>query len=179
MQMKSIRGWWVPAGLGVVAIALASCGESDDRVAQNGDPITVPVQAQAAVATAALHPATLGEGEVVATSDSLPPEIEVEVADRTVTPGKAIEITAIGSEDVREMMLTDGRGKATSFVYDLPSRSWKAYYRVPMKPSSDRLGLSVTAKNEGRRWRRVWLFLDVRNPEIATASGSATPDSVR
>jgi hypothetical protein len=180
--MKSNRVWWVSAGLcAAAAMTLVGCGGSEDQVAlKEQPPLTVPIEAQQAVAAAALpSSAQQEEGEVVAGADSLAPEVEVETRDPIVTPGKAIEITAIGSDDVREVELSDGRGKTTSFVYDLPTRTWKAYYRVPMKSGSDRLGLSVTAKNEGRRWRRVWLFLEVRSAEMATVPGSSSPDSTR
>jgi hypothetical protein len=175
--MKSER--WFGLGLGaILVIALASCG--GEKVEQKAEaPLRVPLEPQAAVASASLAPAAHEEGEVVAGTDSLPPEVEVEVADSSVTPGEAVEITAIGSDDVREMLLTDGRGKATSFVYDLPSRSWKAYYRVPMRSGADRLGLSVTARNESHRWRRVWLFLEVKSPEVASVPGATAPDSTR
>jgi hypothetical protein len=33
---------------------------------------------------------------------------------------------------------------------------------VPLKTSTDRLGISLTAKNGDKGWRRVWVFLNVQ-----------------
>jgi hypothetical protein len=169
------------AMMSVIGLALAGCG-GDQKVAQNSEaPLRVPVDQTATVAamTGTPGPTTADEGEVAVSADSLPPEISVEVGDSVVDPGEAIEISALGSPDVREVTMSDGLGHTTSFVYDLPAKAWKAWYRVPMKRPGDRLGLSVTAKNQGERWRRVWLFLQIADPTVSTATPEAVQDSTR
>jgi hypothetical protein len=157
---------------GGLALVLAGCGGEQQVADKTEAPLRVPVEQTATVAAMTGAPASTPEEEVVASADSLPPEVAVEVMDHTVEPGEAIEITALGSPDVRDVVMSDGMGHSTAFVYDLPAKAWKAYYRVPMKHSGERLGLSVTAKNDGNRWRRVWLFLDIADPTVSTATDS-------
>ena len=52
-------------------------------------------------------------------------------------------------------MLWDGIHDRQAFAYDSTNSLWRATYRVPLKPSFERVGLSVTAQNESNRWRRV------------------------
>lgn len=165
---------------GGLALALVGCG-GDQKVSERADaPLRVPVEQTATVAAMSSVPsAAHEEDEVVPSADSLPPEIAVDVMDHTVEPGEAIEITALGSPDVRDVILSDGLGRTTAFVYDIPAKAWKAWYRVPMKHEGERLGLSVTAKNDGSRWRRVWLFLEVASPTSSTATTEAPQDSTR
>jgi len=94
-------------------------------------------------------------------TQSLPPEIAVSIADTLVQPGAGIEITAEGTPDVTEMVLWDGLNDAQAFYHDSSRNEWKVSYRVPLRPRQERIGLSVTAKNEAGRWRRVWVFLHV------------------
>ena len=61
------------------------------------------------------------------------------------------------------MALSDGRGDALPMVKDSTGNVWRVNYRVPLRPKTDRLGLAVTAKNEGNRWRRVWMFLRIND----------------
>ena len=169
--------------LTALALAVVGCGGSDEQkvASTTGSVQTIPVDPNGAVAAAL--PIQTGqeseEGEVFPSAETLPPAIDVSVADTLVAPGAAIEITVLGSPDVRDVVLTDGVGKVTAFVYDLQAKSWRAFYRVPMKSRSDRLGLSVTAKNDGNRWRRVWLFLRVEDQGLTTQSGPALPDSTQ
>jgi len=67
-------------------------------------------------------------------------------------------------------------------VRDEVGNTWRVGYRVPLRPGTDRLGLSVTAKNESHRWRRVWLFLQVndgRQEADAAAKEVSEGDSLR
>jgi hypothetical protein len=84
------------------------------------------------------------------------------------TPG-VIEITAQGSDDVSQIGLSDGLGRMQLFTHDPASSVWHVLYRVPVGTTKDRLALSVTALNDVNRWRRVWVFVNVRQ----TASSSA------
>jgi hypothetical protein len=171
-------------GLGLIAAAFAisfivgGCGEHRERTAA-----TAPATNEAStVATAtAVAPSSPGsptresqENDPVVDVDSLPPEVTAAVGDTLVTPGAAVEITAEASIDATELVLWDGIGRRQSFVYDLKGKVWRTYYRVPMK-SVNRLALSVTAKSQGGRWRRVWVFLDVQRPsEVAEPLPSPT-----
>ena len=168
------------AMLTALTAAVVGCGASDEQKA-GGSAHAVPVDQNAAVVAALPTQTGQGsdEGEVFASVDSLPPEIDVTVADTVVVPGAAIEITALGSPDVRDVVLMDGMGKSTSFVYDLQAKAWRTFYRVPMKNRTERLGLSVTAKNDGHRWRRVWLFLRIEKEGLTTQPGRVVPDSTQ
>jgi hypothetical protein len=42
---------------------------------------------------------------------------------------------------------------------------WRAQDRVPLHPRHERFGVSVTARNDADRWRRVWVFLNVGAPD--------------
>jgi len=100
----------------------------------------------------------------VESSDELkavPPDAVVAVSDTFVTAGQPIEVVVQGTSDVTEMALSDGRGDALPMVRDSSSDVWRVNYRVPLRPKTDRLGLSVTAKNDTNRWRRVWVFLQI------------------
>jgi hypothetical protein len=172
-------------GLGLIAAAFAisfivgGCGDHRDRSAA-----TAPTSNEGnTVATAtAVAPSMPGspsresqENDPVVDVDSLPPEVSASVADTLVTPGAAVENTAAASIAATELVLWDGIGRRQSFVYDLNGKVWRTYYRVPIK-STNRLALSVTAKSQGGRWRRVWVFLDVRRPSVvAEPSPSPTP----
>lgn len=153
------------AGLLVAAVLVGfivgGCGEQSGQVASNGPQVERTAETSAVVA---MNPgpsgATSVEGADVPSPDSLPPEVVASVTDTLIIPGAAVEITAQTSVDARDVLLSDGRGSPQPFVYDGAGKVWRAYYRVPLK-SDDRLGLSVTAKNTGGRWRRVWVFLNV------------------
>jgi len=171
-------------GLGLIVAAFAisfiagGCGQHQERAAA-----TAPVSSQTGVATAmAVAPGTTTQTQAhdseandpVVDVDSLPPEVSASVQDSVVTPGAAVEITAEASIDATDLVLWDGIGKRQSFVYDLKGKVWRTYYRVPMK-SANRLALSVTAKAQGGRWRRVWVFVNVQRPsEVVEPSPSPT-----
>jgi hypothetical protein len=172
----------VPRQVALVMMAVwaVGCGGDGD---QKSASIQEPVEAVHVVHTgetpSGMLPVqtglTQGEAEVVPSADSLPPDIVTSVSETVVEPGTAIEITAEGSADVREVILSDGIGRTQSFVYDLEAKSWRTFYRVPMRVQGERLGLSVTAKNDGNRWRRVWLFLDIQRERIPADSASTQP----
>jgi hypothetical protein len=102
------------------------------------------------------------ESSTPLTSDSLPPEVDAAAMDSVVTPGAVVEISALASEDVVDMGLSDGIGKEQPFAYDSTMNVWRALYRVPIRNSKDRIGLAVTATNQGGHWRRVWVFLNLQ-----------------
>lgn len=92
---------------------------------------------------------------------SVPPDLVAAVSDTFVTAGQPVEVVVQGTPDVTEMALADGRGDPIPMVRDTSDDTWRVDYRVPLKPKQNRLGLSVTAKNEQKKWARVWLFLTV------------------
>jgi hypothetical protein len=95
-------------------------------------------------------------------ADALPPEVDAAPGDSVVTPGAVVEISALASPDVVDMGLSDGVGREQPFAYDSTMKVWRVFYRVPMRNSGDRVGLAVTATNQGGHWRRVWVFLNLQ-----------------
>jgi hypothetical protein len=165
-----------PVAAGLI---LSSCG--GQKTAS-----TTAASSQGSVAEAAEIPhtdavttsATPGQPQAVGTDstkqlsiDALPPDIVVNPVDSAVTRGQAVEITVEGTPDVTEMSLSDGLNDAQAFYYDSNDKVWKAVYRVPLRPKSERLGLSVTARTDANRWRRVWVFLNVNDESQAKAEG--------
>jgi len=144
----------------------ASAGSSQDVVAASA---SVPASGPVAVGQAVQGPDQIA----MVSNDSLPPDVDASITERQVTPGTIIEVTAKGSPDVEEVLLSDGIGKPQRFVYDSTADLWRASYRVPIKLKGDRLELAVTAKNEIGRWRRVWVFAIVER-EAPKDSTSAT-----
>ena len=105
---------------------------------------------------------------------SVPPDLVAAVSDTFVTAGQPIEVKVQGTPDIVEMALADGRGDPIPMVRDSSDDTWRVDYRVPLKPKQNRLGLSVTAKNEQKKWARVWLFLTVDDGKQQVES---TPDT--
>jgi hypothetical protein len=99
------------------------------------------------------------------------------VSDTFVTAGEPVVVSVEGTPDITEMALSDGRGDALPMVKDTTSNCWRVGYRVPLRPKQDRIGLSITAKNEQHRWSRVWLFLQVDDGKQSVETPSASPDS--
>lgn len=154
------------------AIAASGCGKhtidqgsgtggGDQAVNRTGSESAVLASAPAPLGT---PDTTAGATEAPAAGhpDALPPEVEAAVVDSVVTPGSVVEISALASEDVVDMGLSDGRGKEQPFAYDSTMSVWRVLYRVPIRSASDRLGLAVTATNSAGHWRRVWVFLDLQ-----------------
>lgn len=108
---------------------------------------------------------------------SVPPDVIVAASDTFVTAGQPIEVHVQGTDDITEMALSDGRGDALPMVFDSTTNVWRVNYRVPLRPRTDRLGLSVTAKNDSNRWRRVWLFLQVDDGKQQVET--ETPDEMK
>jgi hypothetical protein len=186
---RALRAWTVGhCLLGLLAAALAGCGGGERRTASHdldsGAMVTVPVhetsrdvRALAAAATAldgvqserpsGGSPAPVPEG-------GMPPDIVVSASNTRVVPGEVIDIVVEATPDVVEMSLWDGIGGRLPMVYDADLRAWHVAYRVPLKLPWERTGLAVTAKNEDRRWRRAWVFIETQRPgSLADSSGGA------
>lgn len=106
-----------------------------------------------------------------AIAESLPPEIDATVSEEPVAPGSVIEISAVGSSDVTEMVVTDARGKTYPMTRIEETGAWRVFYRIPIKVPGDRVALSVTGRNGVNQWQRVWVFPKVVREE-ATADSS-------
>ena len=150
----------------VVTIGLAEgCAHDRTRVSNEASGSSSATQ-QATVVSA--EGMTVGASSPYAASEvtsngerSVPPDLEAAVSDTFVTAGQPIEVVVQGTSDITEMALADGRGDPIPMVRDSSDDTWRVDYRVPLKPKQNRLGLSVTAKNEHGKWARRWLFLTV------------------
>ena len=162
------------------AVPLTGCGSHGESRAPSQP------EAQASVAAPAeqgspvskapgMSQGNASAGEPSATHpDSMPPDLAVSVGDTLVTPGETVELTARGTPDVVEVTLWDGVHERLAFTRDAQGNTWRVQYRVPLRLTSERLGLSVTAKNEAGRWRRVWVFLSPRDGATETHADSTS-----
>ena len=155
------------------ATLAAGCGEQKIEQASASSNVE-----PAAMSAPVAQPATPVEGGSTSQAESTSnaaegpgPEVAASIGDTLGTLGGVVEITAEASDDVVEVVLKDDLGRKQPLSYDADHKVWKTSYRVPMRLSSDRLGLSVTARNDAHQWRRVWLFLEVQGAQNATSSG--------
>jgi hypothetical protein len=180
-------GAWV--GLTVVALVggvmfLESCGGSRTTPARTashpdastGAPVAVVASTDGVEGGVAAEQGLLQVGDGSAHEPlSAPPDVIASVSDTVVSAGQPVEVTVEATPDVTEMALADGLGDAIPMVRDSNGLTWRANFRVPLRPRSERLGLSVTAKNQDHRWRRVWLFLEVESARPAEPTAVETP----
>jgi hypothetical protein len=158
------------------AFLFAGCG-SNDTSTQVAQQQTSAIDVSGASVMPASAPPASSSNEsdrYVTSADSLPPEVAVTVSESTVVPGGVIEITAESSPDAVEVTLSDGIGKQQPLAYDDAGKVWRGFYRVPLRTSSERLGLSVVAKNGAHRWHRVWTFLTIDREEPCSPDSSMT-----
>ena len=172
----SAAGFLLGAAIVVATLSmLTGCGDGSTPVASTPAPAPMQQNAVASVeparpapAPVVRHPQPGGETRSVA------PDVVFAVSDTFVTAGQPIEVTASATEDVTAMALSDGRGDSLPMVRDTTGGMWRVNYRVPLRPHGNRLGLSVTAKNDTQQWRRVWLFLQVTDgkPQVQAETPS-------
>ncbi len=189
---EDVRERWVTGvmWLGALALALLATAVVMSGCDRTSTPSTT---AQSVSPGAAVVPAsTIGPTEPARNAapaltvkkvdavHTVAPDIAVSVPDTLVMPGQAIEVTVEGTPDVTEMALWDGLSEKLPMVID-STGLWRVDYRVPLRPRSERLALSVTAKNEGGHWCRSWLFLHVQTPrpDLAAEPGAPEPDSTK
>lgn len=169
-QQAMLAAWVGATGLALIATIalLEGCGGSEPAAIENtSGPASGDASASQNVVAAmpqlqGHESNTLTQPLPIETSDelrSVPPDVIAAVSDTFVTAGQAIEVSVEGTPDITSMALSDGRGDAIPMVRDSSSNCWRVNYRVPLRPRTDRLGLSVTAQNDSHRWRRVWVFL--------------------
>ncbi|HTO89603.1 MAG TPA: hypothetical protein VMJ70_00605 [Candidatus Sulfotelmatobacter sp.] len=157
------------------ALALAGCGNQNDHSVSTSSSQGSVAEASEAVPASNVPPASTspqmaGGGTTPARNDSLshpasegmPPDIVAAATDSAVAPGEAVEIGVEGTPDVTEVTLSDGLHTPQALYFDSEVKTWRAVYRVPLRPSSDRVALAITARNDVNRWRRVWVFIKVR-----------------
>ena len=156
----------------LLAVVALGCGEQKQQAA--AEPVsgvtTQPTDgAPPAITASATGTAELGTSN---TEDGLPPDVAATAPDTLTVPGSVVVITALGSADVTSVTLNDGAGEKTPFTYDSESNLWRVSYRVPVRVSADRIGLSVTAATDANRWKRVWVFLKLRDTGARTEADS-------
>ena len=169
----------------VVGFLAIGCGQQQSETAttetgtiQSADAGKAPVAANTAASANGVKQTTPQASQATAVlGDSLPPDIIATASADYVAPGETVEINAQGTKDVVEVILKDGRGKLLPLTYDSAAGIWRARYRVPLRPATERLGLSVTAKNAQDLKQRVWVFLQVEKAAGETAGETAEPDS--
>ena len=156
----------------VVSMALVAtigmvegCAHDRTSVSSNGSQSSSATPQAVVASTEGMQPgASSPVGQPVDSEEGiryLAPDLVAAASDTFVTAGQGVEVNVQATPDVTEMALSDGRGDPLPMVRDSSSDTWRVDYRVPLRPKQNRVGLSVTAKNEHGKWARVWLFLTV------------------
>jgi len=179
-QLAALGLTVIVASLAVGLLAIG-CGQQQSETAntevgtvQTAGAGKAPVAANAAApATGNSEAGPKSEETTTAAADAMPPDILATASSDYAAPGQIVEITAQGTTDVVEVNLRDGRGKSIPLVYDAAAAQWRGRYRVPLRPETERIGLSVTAKNAENLRHRVWVFLQIEK----AAGETAEPDS--
>lgn len=122
---------------------------------------------------------TPSDGEHTARSAaSEPPDVIASIADSLIVPGGIVEVTAQASPDVVAVTLTDGISKPKAMSYDPATSVWRTSYRIPLRAATERVGISITATNPQRQWRRVWIFTKSQAVQVA-ADSDATVETTK
>lgn len=192
---RKVRSEWLERGgevlvmsfaVAAATLLLSGCGgeKKSEPVAEASRPATVEsvMPAVASAPAGQVQNAALSQGSTANGLDGiLPPEIALGEIDTLVTPGQPVHLTVYGTPDVTEISMFDGLNDRQALVHDTEHDTWSVDYRVPLRSKSDRVGLSLTAKNGANRWRRVWVFLKVGSPATASTAthvDAAVPDSI-
>ena len=162
-------GLMMIAGGAVLSSCSRERNESRPPISAVTDPPSPPVAGVPMVPAAAVK-------APVETEESVPPDLDVSPVDTLVVPGQAIEFDVRTTPDVARLTLSDGRDEPLAFVRDAGSDRWSVTYRVPLRTRVERWGVSITARTDANRWRRVWVFLHARDGKAETAV-SSTVDS--
>lgn len=174
-------GWGSELLAGSIALGLliSGCGADPNSgtQAESGAQATI-VPASQEGTTAALEPVSgQASGPVgVSEASTEPPDVVLSVEDTMFARGESIEIRAEATSDVIELILSDGIQTPRPFRYDAATGGWVVQYRIPLSPSSERVALSVTARNSAKQWCRKWVFLPIAQPESQPDSVSADND---
>jgi hypothetical protein len=184
------KHWLILGSALAMAGAGVGCGKENDSATAQSGYHDANVAEQASVRASESKPETVpavsgsglsaGEMRAEPVTGSVPetkpssgaPDLLAKVSKELVTRGETVDITAEGSPDVTEMLLSDGYGTTQTLMFDAESNTWKTAYRVPLNMKLERLGLSIRAKNGDNRWRRVWVFVSL--PENSAKADSVT-----
>ena len=162
--------------VGVMLFAvLSGCGRES---AESRRPVTAATE-QATAAPVVAVPAAAVKAPIETSADtqeSIPPDLDVSPVDTLVAPGQAIDFVVRTTPEVTRLALSDGRDEPLAFVRDAGTDRWTVTYRVPLKPRVERWGVSITARTDANRWRRVWVFLHANGVPAGTVA-SSTVDS--
>jgi hypothetical protein len=168
--MKSTQAGLVAAV--AVAFLTIGCGKQEhQKLASESGTLERDVMERPVATTASLiDTAPRADGgtrdeALPATADSLPPDVVASASSLVADRGQVVEITAQGSMDITEVILSDGLHKVP-LAYDMEAKAWRGVYRVPLRTKADRVGLAVTATNGHGRWERVWVFIEVGKPGV-------------
>jgi hypothetical protein len=168
----------------LLALTALGCGEQKEKATAElatNETVAAPAGPSASapqVAVASTSGATTAlENAGKKTDETLPPDIVAVVPEGLSLPGTVVEIAAVGSADVTSVMLTDRVGAKTPFTFDSESNLWRASYRVPLRANTEKLALAVTATTEANRWKRIWVFLQLK--EEGATPAEAAPDSAQ
>jgi hypothetical protein len=168
----ALRGGSFLAASLLLAMVALGCGEQKQQAAAEpvapgspGSPGSGVAAQPADGAPPAVTASATGTVELGTSNaeEGLPPDVAAAAPDTLTVPGSVVVITALGSADVTSVTLNDGAGEKTPFTYDSESNLWRVSYRVPVRVTADRIGLSVTASTDANRWKRVWVFLKLRD----------------
>ncbi|MGH7725922.1 MAG: hypothetical protein ACREOU_10900 [Candidatus Eiseniibacteriota bacterium] len=181
----------VAGAVGILGIAsLTGCG-SGEGGGGGGEKVSVvtaesptPGSGQGSVVTPAVTvPLAASPGapiQLEVEDDSTPPDAHILLEDTLVEPGETVEIVVHTTPDANRVLLSDGLQDPQALVRDAGSNTWRVNYRVPLRPQHERWGLSVTAKNEANRWRRVWVFLELpKETSEASSELESTKEPVK
>jgi hypothetical protein len=156
-----------------VGIVLSGCGRTEPLADQAATPASEPAAVAAVQSGEAGGSYSLGSTSGVAEgAGAAVPDLDATVTQSVVLPGDTVEIVARATADAVSVSLWDGYGDRRPLTYGETTNLWRGEYRVPLRASWDRLGLSVTARNEANRWRRVWVFLNMKPEESVAESDS-------
>ena len=153
------------------AAVLSSCGRESSQSRPTVSTVSDPPPAAPVVAV----PAAALKAPIE-TEETIPPDLDVSPVDTLVVPGQAIEFVVRTTPDVTRLALSDGRDEPLAFVREGGTDRWSVTYRVPLRTRVERWGVSITARTDANRWRRVWIFLHARDGEAETVV-SSTVDS--
>jgi hypothetical protein len=157
------------------AAVLSSCGRESNQSRPTVSTVSDPPPAAPVVAV----PAAALKAPIE-TEETIPPDLDVSPVDTLVVPGQAVEFVVRTTPDVTRLALSDGRDEPLAFVREGGSDRWSVTYRVPLRTRVERWGVSITARTDANRWRRVWVFLHARNSAEAVkpdATVSSIADS--
>jgi hypothetical protein len=171
------------------AMLVQGCGGGSDSGRQAA--LATPVQSSETPATPpvvtpaeAVRPMVASTHGTEGSADSsLPPDVEVAVADTVVTPGEPVTIVVHATSDATRIELKTETGDVLPMLKDESGKNWRVTYRVPLRPAHERWGVSITARNDANRWRRVWVFMHAQGESDPLSTGTdgvaAGTDSTR